>query len=71
MIVRAGQRRIEHAWAWLSLFTLVLCWDASLRLEQRVSPPRVRIAHAIESEELPGTRERGVADRRTERFRMR
>jgi hypothetical protein len=36
-------------WAWLSLVTLVICWDASARLETRVSPPRVRIAHAGES----------------------
>jgi hypothetical protein len=38
----------EAAWAWLSLVTLILCWDASSRLEERVSPPRVRIAHAGE-----------------------
>jgi hypothetical protein len=59
MVVRSGQRRIEHAWAWLSLFTLLLCWDVSLRLDQRVSPPRVRIAHAVDHEELPGARKRG------------
>jgi hypothetical protein len=44
-----GQRRREAMWAWLSLLTLVLCWDASARLETRVSPPRVRMAHAGES----------------------
>jgi hypothetical protein len=44
-----GQQRRESMWAWLSLLTLVLCWDASARLETRVSPPRVRIAHAGES----------------------
>ena len=71
MRVRAGRRRIEHAWAWLSLFTLLLCWDASLRLEQRVSPPRVRIAHAIEAEDLPRAWERGAVDRRADRIRMR
>jgi hypothetical protein len=38
-------------WAWLSLVTLVICWDASARLEMRVSPPRVRIAHAGERSE--------------------
>jgi hypothetical protein len=47
------QRRREAVWAWMSLLTLLLCWDASLRLEERVSPPRVRIAHA-------GAREEGV-----------
>lgn len=45
------QRRREAMWAWLSLVTLVLCWDASTRLETRVSPPRVRIAHAGERSE--------------------
>ena len=44
-----GQQRREWMWAWLSLLTLILCWDASARLEQRVSPPRVRIAHVGES----------------------
>ncbi len=44
-----GRQRRETMWAWLSLLTLVLCWDASARLETRVSPPRVRIAHAGES----------------------
>ncbi|MGH8186282.1 MAG: hypothetical protein ACREUC_06940 [Steroidobacteraceae bacterium] len=42
----ANRHRREAAWAWLSLVTLILCWDASARLEERVSPPRVRIAHA-------------------------
>ena len=46
-----GQRRREAMWAWLSLLTLVLCWDASARLESRVSPPRLRIAHAGDSSE--------------------
>jgi hypothetical protein len=44
-------------WAWLSLLTLVLCWDASARLETRVSPPRVRIAHAGERSESVDTGE--------------
>jgi hypothetical protein len=49
-------------WAWLSLVTLVICWDASARLEQRVSPPRVRIAHAgdrsesVDASESPADR---------------
>jgi hypothetical protein len=45
------QRRLEAMWAWLSLVTLILCWDASARLDTRVSPPRVRIAHAGEREQ--------------------
>lgn len=44
------QRRLETLWAWGSLLTLILCWDAALRLDQHVSPPRVRIAHAVELE---------------------
>lgn len=46
-----GAGRRERAWAWLSLLTLILCWDAAARLDERISPPRVRIAHAGEREE--------------------
>jgi hypothetical protein len=56
------QRRRELTWAWLSLLTLVLCWDASARLEMRVSPPRVRIAHAGERSESVDASE-SAADR--------
>lgn len=41
--------RLEIVWAWASLLVLIICWDAALRLDQRVSVPRVRIAHAAES----------------------
>jgi hypothetical protein len=44
------RRRREIIWAWLSLGALLLCWDASSRLDERVSPPRVRIGHAAEAE---------------------
>jgi len=50
-LVRERHRR-EQAWAWLSLVTLVICWDASERLGERVSPPRARIAHVMEDEEV-------------------
>jgi hypothetical protein len=46
------QSRREKVWAWLTLFALVLCWDASIRLDERVSPPRVRIAHIGEAAEV-------------------
>lgn len=46
-----GAGRRERAWAWLSLLTLILCWDAAARLDERISPPRVRIAHVGEREE--------------------
>jgi hypothetical protein len=57
-----SQQRREMTWAWLSLLTLVLCWDAAARLETRVSPPRVRIAHAGERSESVDTGE-SAADR--------
>ena len=46
----AMQRRREHLWAWLSVLLLVLCWDASLRLDEKVPLPRTRLAHAAEVE---------------------
>ena len=45
------QARRERMWAWLSLITLLLCWDACLRLDHRVSIPRPRLAHAVEREQ--------------------
>jgi hypothetical protein len=46
----ATQRRREHIWAWVSVLLLMLCWDASLRLDEKVPLPRVRLAHAVGSE---------------------
>ena len=50
-LVRERQRR-EQVWAWLTLVVLIICWDASSRLGERVSPPRSRIAHALDEEEM-------------------
>src|SRR5688572_19214332 len=50
-LVRERHRR-ERAWAWLSLVTLIVCWDASERLGERVSPPRARIAHVSDDQEF-------------------
>jgi hypothetical protein len=50
-LVRERHRR-EQVWAWLSLVTLIVCWDASERLGERVSPPRARIAHVSEDQEI-------------------
>ena len=50
-LVRERHRR-EQAWAWLSLVTLIICWDASERLGERVSPPRARIAHVSDDYEI-------------------
>ena len=48
-LVRERQRR-ELIWAWLSFAALILCWDAASRLEEHVSAPRVRLAHAVDAE---------------------
>jgi hypothetical protein len=55
----ATQRRREHLWAWASVLLLVLCWEASLRLDEKVPVPRVRLAHAADTEfhELRGRSE--------------
>lgn len=42
--------RREVLWAWGSLLVLVICWDAAVRLDEHVSLPRVRLAHAVERE---------------------
>ena len=49
-LLRERQRR-EQVWAWLSLVVLIICWDASARLGERVSPPRTRLAHVMDEEE--------------------
>ena len=48
-LARDRQRR-EHVWAWLSLVVLIICWDASSRTGEHTSPPRARIAHAVDEE---------------------
>ena len=50
-LVRERYRR-EQVWAWLSLVTLIICWDASERLGERVSPPRARLAHVSDDQEI-------------------
>ena len=51
ILMRERQRR-EQIWAWLSVVVLIICWDASARLEERVSPPRTRIAHVMDEDEM-------------------
>jgi len=48
---RKEGRRRELVWAWLSLAALVIAWDRAARLDERASPPRVRIAHVVTREE--------------------
>jgi hypothetical protein len=45
-----ARRRRERVLAWLALIMLVVAWDATLRLDEHVSPPRSRMAHAVELE---------------------
>jgi len=52
---REACERREKLWAWASLLMLIICWDAALRLDQHVSPPRIRIAHAGEKSDTAGT----------------
>jgi hypothetical protein len=55
--------RRERVWAWLSVLTLIICWDASERLDQHVSPPRVRIAHAGDADDSGGSEISRAPDR--------
>lgn len=45
-----AKRRRERVLAFLALVMLIIAWDATLRLDERVSPPRMRMAHAVEVE---------------------
>jgi hypothetical protein len=55
----ATQRRREHIWAWLSLLLLLLCWDASSRLDDRVAMPRPKLGHMVELDPEHGVRIEG------------
>ena len=44
------KRRREHVLAGLAFLMLIVAWDATLRLDQRMSPPRMRMSHAVEVE---------------------
>lgn len=51
IVVGSGAvRRLDILWAWASLLVLIICWDAALRLDQRVPLPRMRIAHVSETD---------------------
>lgn len=42
-------RRVrERVLASLAFVMLVMAWDATLRLDERVAPPRMRVSHAVE-----------------------
>ena len=42
------QRRRERILAGLAFLMLIVAWDATLRLDERMSPPRMRMSHAVE-----------------------
>ena len=48
-VLRARQLR-ERILAALAFVMLIIAWDATLRLDERVSPPRMRVSHGAERE---------------------
>lgn len=46
-LTRWRQRR-ERILAVLAFVSLIFAWDATLRLDERVSPARVRMSHAVD-----------------------
>jgi hypothetical protein len=46
-----ARRWRERVLAVLALVMLILAWDATLRLDEEMSPARVRVSHAVELEE--------------------
>ena len=42
------KRRRERILAGLAFLMLIVAWDATLRLDERRSPPRMRLSHAVE-----------------------
>jgi hypothetical protein len=47
----AGRRRRERILACLAFVMLIVAWDTTLRLDEQMTPPRVRMSHAVEMEE--------------------
>lgn len=60
----SAKRRLEVVWAWASLAALIVCWDAALRLDQHVSPPRMRLSHAADMETPEPTSQSTLAIKR-------
>jgi hypothetical protein len=44
------RRRRERVLACLAFIMLIVAWDATLRLDEHVAPPRMRLSHAVEHE---------------------
>jgi hypothetical protein len=45
-----ARRRRERVLSCLAFILLIAAWDATLRLDERVSPSRMRVSHAVERE---------------------
>ena len=48
--IGVAKRRREQMLAVLAFVMLIVAWDATLRLDERMSPPRMRLSHAVERE---------------------
>jgi hypothetical protein len=48
--IGVAKRRRERVLASLAFVMLIVAWDATLRLDERVAPPRMRLSHAVEHE---------------------
>ena len=46
--IAAARQRRERILAVLAFVMLIVAWDATLRLDERTSPPRMRTSHAVE-----------------------
>lgn len=47
MNTRMGRERML---AGLAFIMLIVAWDATLRLDEQMAPPRMRMSHAVEAE---------------------
>jgi predicted metal-binding membrane protein len=51
--MNTSKRRRERVLAGLAFLMLIVAWDATLRMDERMSPPRMRMSHAVEVESDP------------------
>lgn len=51
--ISLARRRRERVLASLAFLMLIVAWDATLRLDEQVAPPRMRLSHAVERETEP------------------
>ncbi len=48
--VSLSKRRRERVLATLAFVMMIAAWDATLRLDEQVAPPRMRLSRAVEHE---------------------